>query len=153
MPDANDKEKEAKKTEGKKEYDSIKNVEDASKKTADYLLGNLKTDELKADEQKDQNKIQSKNQEIEAKDAGGDTDYANITEKIAYGILIIGAIAIAGLIICSLLVAIFSTPIPAIVFSVFAATASVTACLGLATYISKFFVGIGQSVARTKFKG
>ena len=35
MPDANDKEKEAKKTEGKKEYDSIKNVEDASKKTAD----------------------------------------------------------------------------------------------------------------------
>ena len=48
MPDANDKEK-----EGKKEYDSIKNVEDASKKTADYLLGNLKTDELKADEQKE----------------------------------------------------------------------------------------------------
>ena len=139
------------KTPEEQEHESQKNTQKSSEDTSAYLLDKLKTKETKIDNKK--NEIKSKEKQIEVKNSGEDIDYADILEKIAYGLLIIGGVALAGLIICSLLSMIWFTPIPAAVFTAFGATAAVGIFAGGLSYISKFFVDIGQTFVRTKFKG
>ncbi len=154
MPETEEVEKETEKSEAtKKEMDNQENVVNSAKQTSDSLLDKLKTDELKANEKKDKNKTKSKNQETEAKGAGGDTDYANILEKIAYGLLITGGIALVGLVISGLLAMIWFTPISAAVFTAFGVIAGFGLFTGVVCYLSKFVVDVVQTFARTKFKG
>ncbi len=146
------------KTPEEQEHESQKNTQKSSEDTSAYLLDKLKTKETKTDNKKNEIKskekqIEVKEKQIEVKNSGEDIDYADILEKIAYGLLIIGGAALAGLIICSLLSMIWLTPIPAAVFTAFATTAGVGIFAGGLSYISKFFVDITQTFARTKFKG
>ena len=139
------------KTSEEQEHESQKNTQKSSEDTSSYLLDKLKTKETKINNKK--NEIKSKEKQIEVKNSGGDTDFADIVEKVAYGLLIIGGIALGGLIICGLLSMIFFTPIPAAVFTAFGIIAAVGIFAGGISYISKFFVDITQTFARTKFKG
>jgi len=146
------------KTPEEQEHESQKNTQKSSEDTSAYLLDKLKTKETKIDNKK--NEIKSKEKQIEVKNSGEDIDYADILEKIAYGLLIIGGVALVGLIAT---VAIFTVCYPVIppslaivyqaLLTAFGTTAAVGIFAGGLSYISKFFVDITQTFARTKFKG
>ena len=127
-------------------------IRDTEKKKEDEMRAakKKKEDEMRAAENK-KYESESGDKEIEAK--GEDTDFSSTVEKVAYGLLIIGGIALGVLILCSVLSMIFFTPIPAAVFTAFGITAAIGLFTGGACYLSKFVVDVGQTFARTKFKG
>ncbi len=139
------------KTPEEQEKDSQKNTQKSSEDTSGYLLDKLKTKETKIDNKK--NEIKSKEKQIEVKNSGEDIDYSNILEKVAFGLLIIGGVALVGLFVSGLLAMIWFTPIPAAVFTAFGTIAGVGLFTGGVCYLSKFVVDVVQTFARTKFKG